>query len=79
MSRQLRKIFITTVGGFLTIIGLLFVLVPGPAFLFLPVGLAVLALEYPIARVWLKKAQRLMRAGAIQMDAFIRRFTRRKR
>lgn len=71
MSQSLKKLMITLGGGFLVFIGVIFILVPGPAFLFLPIGLAILSLEYPVARDYLKKAQRLMRKSAEQMDKWI--------
>lgn len=71
MQQQLKKLVITISGGFLALIGLIFILVPGPAFLFLPVGLAILSLEYEVAKVWLKKSQVWMRKGAVRMDALV--------
>lgn len=68
---------ITLVGGFLALVGAIFVLIPGPAFLFLPVGLAVLSLEYPLARKWLKKCQRWTRQGAEKLDALFAKLKRR--
>jgi len=70
MDKQLKKLLITIVGGFLVFIGAIFILVPGPAFLVLPIGLAILSLEYDGARVWLKKSQKLMKQGAEKMDKF---------
>ena len=71
MSQSLKKLMITLGGGFLVFIGVIFILVPGPAFLFLPIGLAILSLEYPVARDYLKKTQRLMRKSAELMDKWI--------
>lgn len=71
MQQQFKKLVITISGGFLALIGFIFILVPGPAFLFLPVGLAILSLEYEVAKVWLKKSQAWMRKGAVRMDAFV--------
>lgn len=77
MKDKTRKLVISLVGGFLTIIGTLFILVPGPAFLFLPIGLAVLSLEYPLAKKWLRKSQRMMRVSAEKLDRLIYRLRRR--
>ena len=77
MTASMRKILITFVGGLLAFMGLVFVLVPGPAFLFLPVGLAILSLEYPLAKKWLKKCQRWMRKGAEQTDRMLGKLKRR--
>ncbi len=77
MKDKTRKLVISLVGGFLTIIGTVFILVPGPAFLFLPIGLAVLSLEYPLAKKWLRKSQRMMRVSAEKLDRLIYRLRRR--
>ncbi|GLX82822.1 PGPGW domain-containing protein [Thalassotalea eurytherma] len=77
MKDKTRKLVISLVGGFLTIIGTLFILVPGPAFLFLPLGLAVLSLEYPLAKKWLRKTQRMMRVSAEKLDRLIYRLRKR--
>ena len=77
MNDKTRKLVISFVGGFLTVVGTLFILVPGPAFLFLPIGLAVLSLEYPLAKTWLRKSQRMMRMSAEKLDRLIYRLRRR--
>lgn len=55
----------------LIFLGVIFILVPGPAILFLPLGLALLSLDYPWARSLLKKCQKLMTRSAKQMDDFV--------
>ncbi|REL31690.1 PGPGW domain-containing protein [Thalassotalea euphylliae] len=77
MKHTAKKTMITVIGGLLVFIGVMFVIVPGPAILFLPAGLALLSLEYPWAKQWLKKCQRLMRKGAEQMDNLVVRLKRR--
>ena len=72
---SVRKPLVTAIGGFLAVIGVIFIVVPGPAFLFLPIGLAILSLEYQSARKWLKKSQQLMKKGAESLDRFIARLT----
>ena len=41
------------------LIGIALIVLPGPAFVVIPVGLAILATEFAWARHWLKKARRL--------------------
>lgn len=74
--QTLKKTAITVVGGLLLFIGVIFIIVPGPAILFIPLGLALLALEYPMARTALRKFQRFMSVSAAKMDAW---WARRKR
>ncbi|MDH5630783.1 MAG: PGPGW domain-containing protein [Gammaproteobacteria bacterium] len=71
VGQLVKKVFITIVGGIVTLIGIAFIILPGPAFILLPAGLAILALEYPIAKVWLRKAQKAMTKGAEKADGFL--------
>jgi len=67
----LKKILITIVGGLLVFIGLIFILLPGPAIIFIPAGLALLSLEYASAKIWLKKSQRAFKQAAQKSDQFV--------
>ncbi|QYJ96096.1 PGPGW domain-containing protein [Shewanella alkalitolerans] len=69
---MLRKTVITVIGGALCLLGLALVILPGPAWLLLPIGLAVLSLEYHWARGWLKKSQKQMTRSAAWLDAKVR-------
>ncbi|WP_448213637.1 PGPGW domain-containing protein [Colwellia sp. MEBiC06753] len=71
MTKSCKKFVITIFGGLLALIGLVFILLPGPAFIFLPLGLAILSLEYPLAKRWLKKSQYWMKQAAIKADALL--------
>jgi hypothetical protein len=68
----LRKILLTLVGGTLTLLGLIFTVLPGPSVLFLLPGLYLLSLEYEQAKVWLKKAQKMMTKTSRWIDKKIR-------
>lgn len=48
---KFRKVFVFIVGMTVLLLGLIMVVLPGPALLFLPLGLAILATEF----VWAKK------------------------
>lgn len=50
-----RRIVITAVGGTVLLIGVIMIVTPGPAIIFIPVGLAILGLEFAWARAWLKR------------------------
>ena len=66
------KKWITIVVGFICMtIGFVFVLLPGPAVIFLPLGLALLSLHYPWAKKWLKTCQCMMRKSAKRIDTWI--------
>jgi uncharacterized membrane protein YbaN (DUF454 family) len=64
----MKKILITVVGGLLTLLGLIFVLLPGPSVIFLIPGLMLLSLEYPEAKKWLRMAQKMMKKSAQWLD-----------
>ncbi|MBW8183811.1 PGPGW domain-containing protein [Shewanella nanhaiensis] len=65
---MLRKTAITVLGGGLTLLGAALLILPGPAWLLLPIGLAILSLEYPWAKVWLRKSQKQFSASAAWLD-----------
>jgi tellurite resistance protein TerC len=53
----IRKIVVGIVGFTVLLIGLALVVLPGPAFLVIPLGLAILATEFVWARSLLQKAR----------------------
>jgi len=52
-----KRIAIGIVGGSVLVVGILMIVLPGPAFIVIPVGLGILSLEFAWARIWLKKAR----------------------
>ena len=50
---------VSVVGVTFLLIGIALLILPGPAFVVIPVGLAILATEYAWARRWLKKVRRV--------------------
>src|SRR5215467_11547197 len=54
-----RRVIISVVGATVLLIGVALLVLPGPAFIVIPIGLAILASEYPWARRWLKKVRRM--------------------
>jgi uncharacterized protein (TIGR02611 family) len=55
--RMAKRIVIGIVGGSVLVIGICLIVLPGPAFVVIPVGLGILGLEFAWARSWLKKAK----------------------
>ena len=55
--RQLKKLMILVLGGSVLLIGVVMIVTPGPAFIVIPSGLAILAIEFEWARRLLKKAK----------------------
>ena len=60
----LRRIALTLVGALVLVIGIAMIVLPGPAFVFVPAGLSILALEYAWARRWLATVRARIRAAA---------------
>src|SRR5438094_8967816 len=54
-----KRVIVSVVGTTVLLIGVAFLILPGPAFIVIPVGLAILATEYAWARRWLKKVRRM--------------------
>ena len=57
--KVVRCVVVSVVGATVLLIGIALLVLPGPAFVVIPVGLAILATEYAWARRWLKKARRI--------------------
>jgi tellurite resistance protein TerC len=57
--KVVRRVIVSVVGATILVIGIARLVLPGPAFVVIPVGLAILATEYAWARRWLKKARRI--------------------
>lgn len=58
--RAVRRVIIGVIGGTILLIGVAMIVLPGPAIVVVPLGLAVLATEYIWARRWLKKIRALV-------------------
>ncbi len=55
-----RRIVVSVVGVSVLLLGVVMLVAPGPAFLVIPLGLAILAIEFVWARRWLKKLRRMI-------------------
>jgi tellurite resistance protein TerC len=55
--RAARKVVVAVIGGTLLLAGVLMLVLPGPAFVVIPAGLAVLAIEFTWARRLLRRAR----------------------
>ena len=64
----IRKVVYSVIGSTVVLIGIVMIVLPGPAFIVIPLGLAILASEYAWAR-------RVIRRGKV----FVGRYRRPKR
>ena len=61
--RWARRIAVAVVGGTVLAIGVALIVLPGPAFVVIPLGLAILGAEFAWARLWLRRIK--ARAGEV--------------
>jgi tellurite resistance protein TerC len=52
--RTARRIVVGVIGASVVIVGVAMLVLPGPAFIVIPAGLAILSIEFAFARRWLK-------------------------
>jgi len=55
--KVVRRVIVSVIGATVLLIGVALLVLPGPAFIVIPIGLAILATEYAWARRWLKKVR----------------------
>ncbi|MBM4169650.1 MAG: hypothetical protein FJ215_10935 [Ignavibacteria bacterium] len=58
---MLRKMIVAAIGGTFLVVGVLMVLLPGPALIFIPLGIGILAIEFEWARRLWKWAKEKIR------------------
>ena len=59
--RQVRRLIVGVIGFTLVIIGIAMLVLPGPAFILIPAGLAVLATEFIWAKKLLQRVKQIIR------------------
>ena len=57
--RAARRVIVAVVGSTVIVVGLVLLVLPGPAFLVIPIGLGILAIEFEWARRLLRRARNL--------------------
>jgi tellurite resistance protein TerC len=50
-----RRIVVAVVGATVLLLGVVMIVTPGPALVVIPVGLAILSIEFAWARYWLRR------------------------
>ena len=59
--RQVKKLVVAVMGFTMLIAGIAMIVLPGPAFIFIPAGLAILATEFLWAKKLLQKVKEKLR------------------
>ena len=57
---HIKRVVIAVMGGTVLALGIALIVLPGPAFLVIPAGLAILAFEFAWARRWLRSARAIL-------------------
>jgi len=57
---RVRKAIVAIIGGTVLIFGIILIFLPGPSFLVIPAGLAILATEFVWAQRWLQRVKNLI-------------------
>ena len=57
LIRTAKRVAVAVIGGTVVLIGLILIVLPGPAFVVIPAGLAILATEFAWAKWMLKRAK----------------------
>ena len=60
-----RRIVIAVVGATVVAIGMVMIVTPGPALVVIPVGLAILSVEFAWARHWLRKLREAISSNSL--------------
>ncbi|MFV0594678.1 PGPGW domain-containing protein [Shewanella sp.] len=72
----MTRTVITALGACFTLVGGIFLLLPGPGLLFILIGLTLLSTQYPWAKRWLRLSQRQLSKSAVWLDSQIRHYRR---
>ncbi len=68
LLRHTKRLIIFIIGGTVLLFGIILVFIPGPAIIFIPLGLAILATEFTWARILLENAKR--KAKSVHKSVF---------
>ena len=68
LLRTAKKVIVFVVGMTVLLAGLALIVLPGPAIVVIPVGLAILGIEFAWARRWLEKLRGMLSRGKGRRD-----------
>jgi tellurite resistance protein TerC len=68
MLKYAKRVIIFIVGMTVLLIGIAMIVLPGPALVVIPIGLAILATEYAWARRWLRILRESAEKGAEKLN-----------
>ena len=68
LPRMLRRIVVGVIGGTIVLIGIALLVLPGPAFIVIPLGLLILGSEFAWARGLLRRARQMIGSENVDRD-----------
>jgi uncharacterized protein (TIGR02611 family) len=66
-----RRAIVFFIGGVTLAVGVAMLVLPGPAIIFIPLGLAILATEFRWAKRWLSRGRQSLRARFKSKNRFL--------
>lgn len=66
--RTARRVVVAILGGSVTLLGICLLVLPGPAFVVIPIGLSILATEFVWAKTWLQKVKDMASQAASKVS-----------
>ena len=70
LIKYARRVVVAIVGMTVLLFGVALIVLPGPAFVVIPLGLAILATEFAWARRWLAIVREATEKGVDKLSAF---------
>ena len=67
--KMARRIVILVVGATVLLVGIVMIVTPGPGLIVIPLGLAILSIEFAWARHWLRKVRERISNGTAQYQS----------
>jgi uncharacterized protein (TIGR02611 family) len=67
VGRQARRVVVLVLGLSVLAFGIALLVLPGPAFVVIPMGLGILSIEFVWARVWLRRLRSSAEAAATKV------------
>lgn len=64
-----RRVIVAVIGTSVLLLGIIMIVTPGPAVVVIPIGLAILAIEFVWARHWLKQLREMISRRAAENHA----------
>jgi len=73
--KNVRKLVVSVFGALLLLVGILMIILPGPAVIIIPLALVVLNSQYPDkTKIFIKKFQRGLSGSATWMDKQVKKW-----